>query len=91
MAGSVQFKVSYLFDRANRLSMVALTLENATTIDAEQVRAALVSQYGYPQVPRSVDSLRWIDDRSKNQIEFVYLAPAHTINVLYEPLKLGGL
>ena len=91
MAGSVQFKVGYLFDGAKRLSMVVLSLENATPVDAEQIRAALVSQYGYPPVPRSVDSLKWTDDRTKNQIQFIYLAPLHTINILYEPLRVGGL
>ena len=91
MAGSIQFRVSYLFDGAKRLSMVALTLDKATSVDAQQIRAALVSQYGYPPVPRSVDSLQWRDDLSKNQIHFTYLPPIHTINILYEPLKVSGL
>ena len=91
LGGSIQFKVGYLFDGAKRLSMVVLSFDNATSVDAQQIRTTLVNQYGYPLIRQWEDWMEWTDDHAENQIEFHYSAPLHTVLILYEPIKVGGL
>jgi hypothetical protein len=90
--GETHFKVGYLFDGAKRLSMVALSLELVWPGTADRVKSALINWYGNSpeRSDRYPDWLQWRDVGTNNKIQFSYMRYIKVLEVLYEPIKVGG-
>ena len=72
-AGNLSFKVTFYFDKSDKLVQVRLDLENAL-LKADDLYAALTQTYGEGinlAPPRSPDrNVAWNDSKQKNRVEF---------------------